>query len=180
MEGMTPTDDIEIVTKESSPSSNSNTQQEEERRCITPQDELGVKSPENLQESEDSRMWIMKETPCPETELDSNPESEMIESRSIRTLKTNIETPGMVLSDESSYELLQEQLAVLRAEKGKLHHETEMLKLKKDKLKLQIDCYTNEIKKQEMEKEKLRLEIKLLQSKVMEDNNDVSHYIFVP
>ena len=32
----------------------------------------------------------------------------------------------------------------------------------------------------EMEKEKLRLEIKLLQSKVMEDSNDVSHYIFVP
>lgn len=117
-----------------------------------------------------------------ETEPDSGPESETnVTTKPVSTIKTpDAETPEAVLSDETSHQLLQEQLAVLRAEKGKLYHETEMLKLKKDKLKLQINCYSNEIKKQEMEREKLRLEIKLLQSKVMEDTNDVSHYIFVP
>lgn len=116
-----------------------------------------------------------------ETEAESGHESETnTTTKSIPIVKCDIETPEVVLSDETSHQLLQEQLAVLRAEKGKLYHETEVLKLKKDKLKLQINCYSNEIRKQEMEREKLRLEIKLLQSKVMEDTNDVSHYIFVP
>lgn len=116
-----------------------------------------------------------------ETEPESGPESETnVATKPISTMKPDAEISEAVLSDETSHQLLQEQLAVLRAEKGKLYHETEMLKLKKDKLKLQINCYSNEIKKQEMEREKLRLEIKLLQSKVMEDTNDVSHYIFVP
>lgn len=116
-----------------------------------------------------------------ETEPESGPESETnVAIKPISIMKPDVETPEAVLSDETSHQLLQEQLAVLRAEKGKLYHETEMLKLKKDKLKLQINCYSNELKKQEMEREKLRLEIKLLQSKVMEDTNDVSHYIFVP
>lgn len=123
----------------------------------------------------------MKENASVETEAESGPESETnTMTQPISMMKPNMETSEMVLSDEASHQLLQEQLAVLRAERGKLYHETEMLKLKKDKLKLQINCYSNEIRKQEMEKEKLRLEIKLLQSKVMEDTNDVSHYIFVP
>lgn len=122
----------------------------------------------------------MKEGTSIETEPESGPESETnVTTKPVSTMK-DAETSEAVLSDETSHQLLQEQLAVLRAEKGKLYHETEMLKLKKDKLKLQINCYSNEIKKQEMEREKLRLEIKLLQSKVMEDTNDVSHYIFVP
>jgi len=118
-----------------------------------------------------------------DTEVESGPESETnVTSKPISMMKqSNMEnTPDIVLSDDTSQQLLQEQLAVLRAERGKLYHETEMLKLKKDKLKLQINCYSNEIRKQEMEKEKLRLEIKLLQSKVVEDTNDVSHFIFVP
>lgn len=116
-----------------------------------------------------------------ETEPESGPESEANAiTQPISIIKPGIETPEVVLSDEASHQLLQEQLTVLRAERGKLYHETEMLKLKKNKLKLQINYYSNEIRKQEMEKEKLRLEIKLLQSKVMEDTNDVSHYIFVP
>lgn len=122
----------------------------------------------------------MKDNTSMETEPESGHESETnTTSKPIPTVK-NMETPEVVLSDEASHQLLQEQLAVLRAEKGKLYHETEVLKLKKDKLKLQINCYSSEIRKQEMEREKLRLEIKLLQSKVMEDTNDVSHYIFVP
>lgn len=123
----------------------------------------------------------MKEGTSIETEPESGPESETnVATKPVSTMKPDAEVSEAVLSDETSHQLLQEQLAVLRAEKGKLYHETEMLKLKKDKLKLQINCYSNEIKKQEMEREKLRLEIKLLQSKVMEDTNDVSHYIFVP
>lgn len=123
----------------------------------------------------------MKDDPPIETEPESEPESETnTTSKPISMMNPDIETPEVGLSDEASHQLLQEQLAVLRAEKEKLYLETEVLKLKKDKLKLQINCYSNEIRKQEMEKEKLRLEIKLLQSKVMEDTNDVSHYIFVP
>lgn len=118
-----------------------------------------------------------------ETEPESGAESETNSTtQPISMMKSGAvdDVPEIMLSDEASHQLLQEQLAVLRAERGKLFHETEMLKIKKDKLKLQINCYSNEISKQEMEKEKLRLEIKLLQSKVMEDTNDVSHYIFVP
>lgn len=125
----------------------------------------------------------MKEGTSMETEPESGAESETNSTtQPISMMKSDAadDIPEMVLSDEASHQLLQEQLAVLRAERGKLFHETEMLKIKKDKLKLQISCYSNEISKQEMEKEKLRLEIKLLQSKVMEDTNDVSHYIFVP
>lgn len=156
-----------------SPTSPSHKQQ---IRPLTPQSQTTPKSP--FHESADSRIWIMKEATAAETENDSGPESETNIGKV--TAKVEAEASEMVLSDEASHQLLQEQLAVLRAEKGKLYHETEMLKLKKDKLKLQMNCYTNEIRKQEMEKEKLRLEIKLLQSKVMEDSNDVSHYIFVP
>ncbi|XP_003696190.1 uncharacterized protein LOC100870282 [Apis florea] len=151
-------------------------------RSLTPQSQQQpVKSPSNtFDETADSRIWIMKEATNVEAEPDSEPESEIIGSKSTTTVKPDVDTPEVIFSDEASAQLLQEQLAVLRAEKGKLYHETEMLKLKKDKLKLQMNCYSNEIRKQEMEKEKLRLEIKLLQSKVMEDSNDVSHYIFVP
>lgn len=151
-------------------------------RSLTPQSQQQpVKSPSNtFDDTADSRIWIMKEATNVEAEPDSEPESEIIGSKSTTTVKPDVDTPEVIFSDEASAQLLQEQLAVLRAEKGKLYHETEMLKLKKDKLKLQMNCYSNEIRKQEMEKEKLRLEIKLLQSKVMEDSNDVSHYIFVP
>lgn len=139
------------------------------------------KSPGGSFHEADSRIWIVKEGTSVETEPESGPESEANATTTTKTIPiTEMEAPEMVLSDEASQQLLQEQLAVLRAERGKLYQETEMLKLKRDKLKLQINCYSNEIKKQEMEKEKLRLEIKLLQSKVMEDANDVSHYIFVP
>ncbi|XP_032670523.1 uncharacterized protein LOC116843830 [Odontomachus brunneus] len=140
------------------------------------------KSPGSFNEA-DSRIWIVKEGASVETEPESGPESETNSTtQPISMMKPGAvdDVPEMILSDETSHQLLQEQLAVLRAERGKLFHETEMLKMKKDKLKLQINCYSNEISKQEMEKEKLRLEIKLLQSKVMEDTNDVSHYIFVP
>jgi len=137
------------------------------------------KSPGSFHET-DSRIWIVKEGTSVETEPESGPESETNATVTKPISVTDMEAPEIVLSDEASHQLLQEQLAVLRAEREKLYHETEMLKLKKDKLKLQMNCYSNEIKKQEMEKEKLRLEIKLLQSKVMEDTNDVSHYIFVP
>lgn len=152
----------------------------QQTRSLTPQSQQPAKSPSNtFDETADSRIWIMKEATNTEAEPDSGPESEINGSKST-TVKADTDTPEVILSDEASHQLLQEQLAVLRAEKGKLYHETEMLKLKKDKLKLQMNCYSNEIRKQEMEKEKLRLEIKLLQSKVMEDSNDVSHYIFVP
>ncbi|KZC11425.1 PREDICTED: uncharacterized protein LOC107189519 [Dufourea novaeangliae] len=149
-------------------------------RSLSPQPQQSPKSPNAFHETADSRIWIMKEATNAEIEQDSGPESERNCSKSAIIGKGDIDAPEAVLSDEASRQLLHEQLAVLRAEKGKLYHETEMLKLKKDKLKLQINCYSNEIRKQEMEKEKLRLEIKLLQSKVMEDSNDVSHYIFVP
>ena len=138
------------------------------------------KSPYVLNDSSDSRIWIMKEAAAIDTEPDSGADSE---AHAINVEKKNVddnEVSEVVFSEEASHQLLQEQLAVLRAEQEKLRHETEMLKLKKDKLKLQMTCFTNEIRKQEMEKEKLRLEIKLLQSKVVEDANDVSHYIFVP
>lgn len=151
----------------------------QQTRSLTPQSHQTAKSsPNTFNDSADSRIWIMKEATTAEVEPDSGPESEIDGSKS--ALKADVDTSEVILSDEASHQLLHEQLAVLRAEKGKLYHETEMLKLKKDKLKLQINCYSNEIRKQEMEKEKLRLEIKLLQSKVMEDSNDVSHYIFVP
>ncbi|CAL7949387.1 unnamed protein product [Xylocopa violacea] len=153
----------------------------QENRPVTPQSQQAGKSPSNtFDETADSRIWIMEETTNAEVDADSGPENKTTGSKSTTDVKTDIDTPEVMLSDEASHQLLQEQLAVLRAEKGKLYHETEMLKLKKDKLKLQMNCYSNEIRKQEMEKEKLRLEIKLLQSKVMEDSNDVSHYIFVP
>lgn len=153
----------------------------QQSRPLTSQSQQSVKSPNAFHETTDSRIWIMKEATNAEIEEpDSGPESEVNGSKSATTAKADIDASEVILSDEASHQLLQEQLAVLRAEKGKLYHETEMLKLKKDKLRLQINCYSNEIRKQEMEKEKLRLEIKLLQSKVMEDSNDVSHYIFVP
>ncbi|XP_076245770.1 uncharacterized protein LOC143186167 isoform X2 [Calliopsis andreniformis] len=172
IETITPTTEIEKIKGTSSP--------KQQNRSLTPQSQQPVKSPNAFHESADSRIWIMKEATNAELEPDSGPESEANGSKSATTTKADIDAPEVILSDEASHQLLQEQLAVLRAEKGKLYHETEMLKLKKDKLKLQINCYSNEIRKQEMEKEKLRLEIKLLQSKVMEDSNDVSHYIFVP
>ncbi|OAD55068.1 hypothetical protein WN48_05641 [Eufriesea mexicana] len=174
IETITPTTDMEKIKG----TSNSPKQQ---TRSLTPQSQQPAKSPSNtFDETADSRIWIMKEATNNEAEPDSGPESEINGSKSATTVKADTDTPEVILSDEASHQLLQEQLAVLRAEKGKLYHETEMLKLKKDKLKLQMNCYSNEIRKQEMEKEKLRLEIKLLQSKVMEDSNDVSHYIFVP
>ncbi|XP_029672830.1 uncharacterized protein LOC115241283 [Formica exsecta] len=174
IETIAPTTTIEKVTKETSASPNHKSQTDPLTLQQSP------KSPGSFREA-DSRIWIMKESTSIETEPESGPESETnTTTKSIPIMKCDIETPEVVLSDETSHQLLQEQLAVLRAEKGKLYHETEVLKLKKDKLKLQINCYSNEIRKQEMEREKLRLEIKLLQSKVMEDTNDVSHYIFVP
>ncbi|KAL0127966.1 hypothetical protein PUN28_003312 [Cardiocondyla obscurior] len=174
IETITSTTTIEKITKETSTSPNHKSQADS---LIL---EHSPKSSSSFQET-DSRIWIMKEGTSMETEPESGPESETnMTTKPVSTMKPDMETSEAVLSDETSHQLLQEQLAVLRAEKGKLYHETEMLKLKKDKLKLQINCYSNEIKKQEMEREKLRLEIKLLQSKVMEDTNDVSHYIFVP
>ncbi|XP_043589093.1 uncharacterized protein LOC122570616 isoform X1 [Bombus pyrosoma] len=174
IETIQPTTDMEKIKGTS-------TSPKQQTRSLTPQSHQTAKSsPNTFNESTDSRIWIMKEATNAEAEPDSGPESEINGSKSTTTLKADVDTSEVILSDEASHQLLQEQLAVLRAEKGKLYHETEMLKLKKDKLKLQINCYSNEIRKQEMEKEKLRLEIKLLQSKVMEDSNDVSHYIFVP
>ncbi|XP_057326663.1 uncharacterized protein LOC130668401 isoform X1 [Microplitis mediator] len=147
----------------------------------------------NHHHHDNSRIWIMKESPphgdadnCIDDSDINRPSGGEIAGVSRTTINTedNTDVNDVVFAEEASHQLLLEQLAVLRAEKGKLHHETEMLKLKKNKLKLQIDCYTNELSKQEMEKEKLRLEIKLLKSKVVEDANeslnDVSHYIFVP
>lgn len=176
IETITSTTTIEKITKETSTSLNHKSQTDPSKLQQSP------KSTSSFQET-DSRIWIMNEGTSMETELEqeSGPESETnVAIKPVSTIKSDLETTEAVLPDDTSHQLLQEQLAVLRAEKGKLYHETEMLKLKKDKLKLQINCYSNEIKKQEMEREKLRLEIKLLQSKVMEDTNDVSHYIFVP
>lgn len=152
----------------------------QQTRSLSPQPQQPTRSPNAFHETTDSRIWIMKQATNAKMEPDSGPESGENGSNSATTDKADIDASEVILSDEASHQLLREQLAVLRAEKGKLYHETEMLKLKKDKLRLQINCYSNEIRKQEMEKEKLRLEIKLLQSKVMEDSNDVSHYIFVP
>lgn len=149
-------------------------------RSISPRSQLGSKSPVAFNDSADSRIWIMKEAAAAETELDSVSDSEHNAAKSGKMHNDNTEPQDVIMSEEANQQLLHEQLAVLRAERSKLYHETEMLKLKKDKLKVQMNCYSNEIRKQEMEKEKLRLEIKLLQSKVMEDANDVSHYIFVP
>ncbi|XP_011687542.1 PREDICTED: uncharacterized protein LOC105449840 [Wasmannia auropunctata] len=173
IETITSTTVIEKIAKETSASPNDKSQADSLTLQQSP------KSPGSFQET-DSRIWIMKECNSMETEPESGPESETNVIKPTSAMKPDAEASEALLSDDTSHQLLQEQLAVLRAEKGKLYHETEMLKLKKDKLKLQINCYSNEIKKQEMEREKLRLEIKLLQSKVMEDTNDVSHYIFVP
>ncbi|CAK9821430.1 hypothetical protein ANTRET_LOCUS160 [Anthophora retusa] len=174
IETIAPTTDMEKIKRIS-------TSPKEQNRPVTPQSQQATKSPSNtFDETTNSRIWIMKEGTNAEAEPDSEPDSEINGSKSATTVKADMDASEVILSDEASQQLLQEQLAVLRAEKGKLFHETEMLKLKKDKLKLQMSCYSNEIRKQEMEKEKLRLEIKLLQSKVMEDSNDVSHYIFVP
>lgn len=145
----------------------------------TPPPHSTPKSPDDFNESTDSRIWIMKEATSMEAEMDSSHESETNESKCATIMKGDIGNTDVVLTNAADHHLLHEQLAVLRAEREKLRHETDMLKLKKDKLKLQISCYASELKKQEMEKEKLRLEIKLLQSKAMEDS-DVSHYIFVP
>lgn len=166
-----PTTTIEKVTKgKSSPKPQTNSMELQESPAT---------SSSSFHEA-DSRIWIMKEDNSMEAEVESGPESETNATIKPISMTKMENTSDMVLSDDTSQQLLQEQLAVLRAERGKLYHETEMLKLKKDKLKLQINCYSNEIRKQEMEKEKLRLEIKLLQSKVVEDTNDVSHFIFVP
>lgn len=173
---MTPTSDIERITKTTSTSPC----QSQRHRSLSPRSQMAPKSPGTFNESAESRIWIMKEAAVAETEVESSPESEPNTLKSSRIHKDDTEAPDVILSEEASHQLLQEQLAVLKAERSKLYHETEMLKLKKDKLKVQMNCYSNEIRKQEMEKEKLRLEIKLLQSKVMEDANDVSHYIFVP
>lgn len=173
---MTQPSDLNRITKVTAASPCST----QRHRSISPRSQLGPKSPGVFNEPPDSRIWIMKEAAAAETEPDSGPESEPNTLKSTKIHKDDTDTTDVILSEETSHQLLQEQLAVLRAERGKLYHETEMLKLKKDKLKVQMNCYSNEIRKQEMEKEKLRLEIKLLQSKVMEDANDVSHYIFVP
>ncbi|KAK0080925.1 hypothetical protein PV325_013085 [Microctonus aethiopoides] len=133
------------------------------------------------EEPHDDRIWIMKGSTTVETVADGCTENDaaLTKTTSVATEGCN-DVNDVVFTDEASQQLLLEQLAVLRAEKEKLFHETEMLKLKKDKLKLQISCSTNKLKKQEMEQEKLGLEIKLLKSKVVDDANDVSHYIFVP
>ncbi|XP_015603769.1 uncharacterized protein LOC107271826 isoform X2 [Cephus cinctus] len=177
IETMTPSTEMEKITTKGSSRSPCPTQHS---RYMSPRSHLTPKSPGTLNDNSDSRVWIMKEAVSAETEPESGPESDTNGSKSAKNIKADTDATEIVLSEEASHQLLQEQLAVLRAEQSKLFHETEMLKLKKDKLKLQMNCYTNEIRKQEMEKEKLRLEIKLLQSKVMEDTNDVSHYIFVP
>lgn len=132
------------------------------------------------------RIWIMKESPTHQTDNfvdDDDIKTSAVEATGCRPVTTTIngeensDVNEVVFAEEASHQLLLEQLAVLRAEKNKLHHETEMLKLKKNKLKLQIDCFTSELSKQEMEKEKLRLEITLLKSKV--DGDGVS-LLFVP
>ncbi|XP_066587570.1 uncharacterized protein [Prorops nasuta] len=176
IEAITPTPKVDKIRGSVSISSPTYRQ----HRSFPTDSELPAKSPSAFQEGANSRIWIMKEAASVDVDKDYNIDNVGNGPRNITDLKHDTESSEVIFSDEASQQLLQEQLAVLRAEKGKLFHEAEMLKLKKDKLKLQISCYTNEIKKQEMEKEKLRLEIKLLQSKVMEDNNDVSHYIFVP
>ncbi|XP_028982620.1 uncharacterized protein LOC107048304 [Diachasma alloeum] len=164
--------EIQKITKASAPSN--------PHLLSDPLSPSSSKSPP-IDECQDTKIWIMKAASTMHPEMDSGPEGET--SRNPKSMMTEM-TPDVsnveVFAGEASHQLLLEQLSVLRAEKGKLFQETEMLKLKKDKLKLQIDCYTNEMKKQEMEKEKLRLEIKLLQSKVVDDTGDVSHYIFVP
>ncbi|XP_011641012.1 uncharacterized protein LOC105429609 isoform X1 [Pogonomyrmex barbatus] len=140
IETITSTTTIEKVTRETSTSPNHKSQND-----LLPLQQ-SPKSPSNFQET-DSRIWIMKEGTSMETEPESGPESEInLTAKSASMMKPDMEISDAVLSDETSHQLLQEQLAVLRAEKGKLYHETEMLKLKKDKLKLQINCYSNEIK----------------------------------
>lgn len=150
---------------------------------------MDVKS-SGVTDHQDGRIWIMKESSLIETEVENYPDENeendddddavAAAANAIpRTARSVTDASDVVFTDEAGQQLLLAQLGVLKAEKGKLYHETEMLKLKKDKLKLQINCYTNEIRKQEMEKEKLRLEIKLLQSKLVDDANDVS-LIFVP
>ncbi|XP_012287518.1 uncharacterized protein LOC105703558 isoform X2 [Orussus abietinus] len=176
IQSITPSTEVRKITRKISTSPSSVHQS----RSLSPGSQLTSKSPNTFHDSSDSRIWIMKEATKAEAEQDSCLESETNSLKNSRLSKTETDAVEVVLSEETSHRLLQEQLAVLKAEQGKLYHETEMLKLKKDKLKLQMSCYTNEIRKQEMEKEKLRLEIKLLKSKVMEDTNDVSHYIFVP
>ncbi|XP_033228554.1 myb-like protein X [Belonocnema kinseyi] len=114
------------------------------------------KSP--IPNEESGKIWLMKEEGKIDSEVDSNAESETNRVKS-RENKAENDNQDIVISEDEGHQLLNEQLAVLKAEQEKLFHETEMLKLKK---------------------EKLRLEIKLLQSKVMEESNDVSHYIFVP
>lgn len=116
-----------------------------------------MKSPNPLHDSE--KIWVVKEGAL-DTEADSGAESEAngVKTRNIINPESN-NIREIMIADESEPLLIHQKLAVLKAEEEKLFHETEMLKLKK---------------------EKLRLEIKLLKSKVMEDSNDVSHYIFVP
>jgi len=56
--------------------------------------------------------------------------------------------------------------AARESEKARLEAETEMLRVKTNKLKLQVKYLRNELSKQELEKEKLRLEIVLLKARI--------------
>ena len=150
-EAMAPNSEDEKITKEISNSSCSI--QKDLSPCSSPTPKIS--NPDQKTE----RMWLMREVNAMGTEADSDAESEANGTKPLTTKAESNETQEVVISEDEGHQLLQEQLAVLKAEQEKLFHETEMLKLKK---------------------EKLRLEIKLLQSKVMEDSNDVSHYIFVP
>lgn len=120
---------------------------------------LSNRSSPNHPLHDSEKIWVVKEGTTLDTEADSGAESE---ANGVKTNIINQETNNIreiMIADEREPLLIHQKLAVLKAEEEKLFHETEMIKLKK---------------------EKLRLEIKLLQSKVMEDTNDVSHYIFVP
>ncbi|KAF7997233.1 hypothetical protein HCN44_005510 [Aphidius gifuensis] len=130
-----------------------------------------------------SKIWVIPNPSNNDNETDNNnTDVDNIKQQDDNNINNaNGEIGDVVFSDEASHQLFAEQLSVLRAEKVKLHHETDMLKLKKDKLKLQMDCYTGEIEKQKMEKEKLRLQIELLRSKFIVNNTDnTPHYHNVP
>lgn len=178
---MNPTVDIDDISKTSATSSSSQICDPLNQNQINNNTLLIPKNKNNLSLKLSPKTWIVQDALNTDNETDNDIKQQIDNDNIINDNDVSGEIGDVVFSDDSSHQLLVEQLAVLRAEKGKLYHETEMLKLKKDKLKLQMNCYSGEIEKQKMEKEKLRLQIELLRSKFIDNNtDDVSQYIVVP
>lgn len=104
-----------------------------------------------IEEVQDPKIWIVRPAANIENEADSCAEAELPKTPKIGATDVTHDVNNVDgFTNETNHQLLLEQMVVFRAKKGKIFYETEMLKLKKDKLKLQINCYANEIKKQDI------------------------------